>query len=94
MANVFYDRRRIIFFLDCRGSNLEYEMNRINYEKKQVEPWMFKSATIKDLVKEATNYGRTRPYDMLFVEGGFCDITTKNKSRLNGKILKNSQIIS
>ena len=65
---------------------------------------MFKSATIKGLVKEATNYGRNRPYDVLFIEGGICDITTTNWStnqitfdwedpkRLSDHIIKNEMI--
>ena len=72
MAVGFYDRRRFIFFFD--------ELNRINTEGLPVEPWVFNSAKIADLVKEARNYGRTRPYDLMFIEGGICDITTKNHS--------------
>ena len=79
MANAeLFNRRRFIFFFDSRGQFLEDELNHINIEKKPVEPWMFKSATIRDLVHEAINYGRHRPFDLMFIVGGICDITVKN----------------
>ena len=79
MANAcFYDRRRFIFFTDSRGANLEHEVNMINAERKPIEPWMFKSATIEDLTHEAINYGRTRPFDLMFIIGGICNITSKD----------------
>ena len=72
------NRRRLIFFFDSRGKFLEYEINLINNTKKPVEPWTFSSATINDLVHEAINYGKTRPFDLLFIVGGICDITVKD----------------
>ena len=63
---------------------MEYEVYRINKQNKPVEPWMFKSAKIEDLTHEAINYGRSRPFDMMFIVGGICNIT--NKDWINGKI--------
>ena len=76
-ANVL-NRRRYIFFLDSRGSNLEYELKKVNKDKMLVEPWKFNSATIEDLIHEAINYGRMRPFDLIYILGGICNITTKN----------------
>ena len=76
-ANEF-NRRRFIFFIDSRGQSLEYELNRINVERKPVEPWTFNSAGINDLTHEAMNYGKSRPFDLLFVVGGICNITVKD----------------
>ena len=74
----------MIFFFDSRGANLEYELNKINTNRKPVEPWMFKSASIEDLVHETINYGRSRPFEILFIVGGICNIT--NKDIATGKI--------
>ena len=85
MANAhLYDVRRHIFFFDSRGFNLEMELNIINTERKPVEPWFFNGATIENLVHEAINYGRTRPFDLMFVVGGICNITDKDRN--TGKI--------
>ena len=85
MANAqLYDIRRHIFFFDSRGFNLERELNIINTERKPVEPFFFNGATIKNLVHEAINYGRTRPFDLMFVVGGICNITDKDRN--TGKI--------
>ena len=72
------ERRRLIFFLDSRGTDLEREINLINTDNKLVEPWTFKGATIEDLTHEAINYGHLRPFDVMFVAGGICNITTKD----------------
>ena len=43
-----------------------------------MEPWIFKGATIEGLTHEAINYSSSRPFDLLFIVGGICNITSKD----------------
>ena len=72
-------RRKIILFFDSRGRNLEFILKSLNKSDKIIEPWMFEGATIEDLAHEAEYYAQNAPFDVIYIAGGICNITTKNK---------------
>ena len=39
--------------------------------------WIFEGATLKELVDQADTYARSYPFDIIYIVGGICDITTK-----------------
>ena len=77
-------RRKLILFFDSRGRNLEFLVNNMNNSDKIIEPWVFDGATIQDLTLEADYYAQKAEFDVLFIAGGICNITTKNP--MTGKI--------
>ena len=58
---------------------MELLVNELNKSGKAIEPWVFDGATIQDLAKEAEYYAQNAPFDLIFIVGGICNITTKDK---------------
>ena len=64
---------------DSRGRSLEYMVGKANKTDIIIEPWLFEGATIEDLAREAEYYAGMAPFDQIFIAGGICNVTTKNK---------------
>ena len=73
------DRRRFVFVFDSRGKHLETILKSKNVNKQLVDMLFFDGADIEDLYREAVNYCRGRPFDIMFIVGGICNVTTKNR---------------
>ena len=73
------DRRRYVFIFDSRGRHLESILKRENIRKLPVDMLFFDGADIEDLYREAVNYCRLRPFNIVFLVGGICSVTTKDK---------------
>ena len=58
---------------------MEYLVGKANKTDKIIEPWLFEGATIEDLAREAEYYAGMAPFDVIFIAGGICNITTKDK---------------
>ena len=58
---------------------MEFMIQNMIRTDKIVEPWVFEGATIEGLTHEAEYYAQKAPFDFLFIVGGICNITTKNK---------------
>ena len=78
------DRRRYVFVFDSRGKHLESILKRENVNNQPVDMLFFDGADIDDLYREAVNYCRGRPFDIVFLVGGICNVTSKD--RLTKKI--------
>ena len=59
-------------------------MKDMNKTTKIIEPWVFDGARIQDLAMEAEYYAQSAPFDVMFIAGGICNVTTKD--RLTKKI--------
>ena len=74
------DRRRYVFIFDSRGKHLEEILKVDNVSKLPVDMLFFDGADIEDLYREAVNYCRWRPFDIVFIVGGICNVTSKDRS--------------
>ena len=72
-------RRKVVLFFDSRGRNLEFIVKSMNETERVIEPWVFDGATIEDLAREAEYYAKNAPFDVIFIAGGICNVTSKNK---------------
>ena len=73
------DRRRYIFVFDSRGKHLESILKSKNVKQLPVDMLFFDGADIEDLYREAVNYCSWRPFDIMFIVGGICNVTTKDR---------------
>ena len=76
----YAERRKVIFFTDSRGEYVQRIIERDYKCKCGVEVLMYKGATIGTLVENAIYYAKDRPYDILLIAGGICDITDYDRA--------------
>ena len=51
-----------------------------NVNKLPVDMLFFDGGDIEDLYRESVNYCRWRPFDIVFIVGGICNITSKDRA--------------
>ena len=68
-----------MLFFDSRGRNLEFIVNSMNSTGKPIEPWLFEGATIEDLTVEAEYNAQKAPFDIIYIAGGICNVTSKDR---------------
>ena len=71
------DRRCHIAFLDSRGTGLQNIVDRIN-GNEYLEIRISKGASLHHLSRKASAHLVKYPFDVIYIAGGACDITTKN----------------
>ena len=73
-----FGRRKLIFFTDSRGLFLNELIVKEFGRSNGVEVLHYKGAGIGTLIKNAYYYAESRPFDVLFIAGGICNITSKD----------------
>ena len=76
------NRKQHVFFMDSRGDGLDAKLkdHRVN------EPFLIKigyGATFSQLVDKADTFLYKYPFHVVYIAGGACDITTKEKGSGN-----------
>ena len=74
----YFGRRKTIFFTDSRGYYINELIHKEFGESNGVEVLHYKGAGLGTLTKNAYYYADSRPFDMLFLAGGICNITRKD----------------
>ena len=73
-----FGRRKTIFFTDSRGLFINELIQQEFGGCNGVEVLHYKGAGLGTLTKNAYYYADSRPFDMLFIAGGICNITRKD----------------
>ena len=73
------ERRCHLAFLDSRGNGLQGKVVKIN-RGEYLEIREYKGATLHQLAKIASKHLNSYPFDVVYIAGGACDITTKNSN--------------
>ena len=66
-------------FMDSRGLDLDQRISKINTTNKHLEINAYYGATFEDLVGYAERYLHGHEFDVVYIAGGACNITTKNR---------------
>ena len=72
-------KRLHLILTDSRGSGVEDKMKEIGTMKELVEFRICKGATLFELADEAEKHLKYCPFDIVYIAGGACDVTCKNK---------------
>ena len=72
------DRRYHITLMDSRGTGLQSKIDQVN-QGEYLEVHVHNGATLSHLARAADAHLANYPFDVVYVAGGACDITTKNK---------------
>ena len=76
-------RRLHMIFADSRGKDLKHRIRRLNTTGELVEVQIYEGATLQDLVEAAREYLPKHLFDVLYLAGGVCDITSKDHMSKN-----------
>ena len=77
-------KRLHVIFTDSRGRDLKHRLNKLNNTGEHFMIMVYEGATLQDLVEAVMEYLPRHLFDVIYMVGGACDIT--NKDKLTGKI--------
>ena len=69
-----------MIYTDSRGSDLDHRIARLNTAGECFDLTSYKGAVLQDLFSSTENYLPKHPFDVIYIAGGACDVTTKNYS--------------
>ena len=72
------DRRCHIAFMDSRGVGLLAKIDCLN-QGEYLEVCIHKGATLHQLTRRASEHLTSYPFDVVYILGGACDITTRDE---------------
>ena len=73
---VFNDRRCHLVFMDSRGTGLQEKIVEMNHGE-YLEVRVCKGSTLHQLSRAASAHLTRYPFDVVYIAGGICDVTTK-----------------
>ena len=73
------DKRKHILFTDSRGSLLEETLKKVGVKKTDFEIRASPGAKIQHLIRNADEYAKQFPFDVIYISGGINNVTTKCK---------------
>ena len=73
------DRRKHVMFMDSRGSRLQEMLGKAGVSKTDFLIIPIPGAKIQALIREADEYAKIYPFDVLYIAGGINDVTVKCK---------------
>ena len=71
------DKRKHVLFIDSRGSLLEETLRKAGISKEVFEIRATRGARIQALIRNADEYAKKYPFDVLYIAGGINNVTTK-----------------
>ena len=71
-------KRIHLLITDSRGTGLGDLVRKGNPAQEHFEVKVCRGATINEMVDEASRHLQRCPFDVVYIAGGACDITTKN----------------
>ena len=67
-----------MIFSDSRGKDLDYRIRRLNTTGEELDVGIYEGATLQDLTEAAMRYLPKHLFDVIYIMGGACDITSKD----------------
>ena len=71
------DKRKHVLFIDSRGSFLGGILGKTGVPKSDFEIKPYPGARIQSLIRDADEYAKKFPFDVLYIAGGINNVTTK-----------------
>ena len=75
----FGDKRKHVRFVDSRGSLLAETLLKVGVKKSEFEIKASPGAKIQWLIRQADEYAKKYPFDVIYIAGGINNVTTKCK---------------
>ena len=72
-------KRKVMFFLDSRGSGFERIIKEDHGVVPQLDMWFLGGSKLEDLAFNAKHYAKSNPHDIIVIVGGINDVTVKNR---------------
>ena len=72
-------RRMHYAFMDSRGKGLKDLITSRNKSAELMDITVWEGATLNELVEGAASYLKGHPFDIVYIAGGACDITRKDR---------------